>query len=37
MFNDILKRDNEIIHITSYGFVINKDKDKVLMVSRIFL
>lgn len=30
MFDDILKRDNEIIHITSSGFVINKDK--VLMV-----
>ncbi|WP_138205703.1 NUDIX hydrolase [Haloimpatiens lingqiaonensis] len=32
MFDDILKRDNEIIHITSSGFVLNKDKDKVLMV-----
>jgi ADP-ribose pyrophosphatase YjhB (NUDIX family) len=32
MFDDVLKRDNEIIHITSSGFVINKDKDKVLMV-----
>lgn len=32
IFEDILKRDNEIIHITSSGFVINKDKDKVLMV-----
>ena len=32
MFDDILKRDNEIIHVTSCGFVINKDKDKVLMV-----
>ena len=32
MVDDILKRDNEIIHITSSGFVINKDKDKVLMV-----
>ncbi len=32
MFDDILKRDNEIIHITSSGFVINKDRDKVLMV-----
>lgn len=31
-FDDILKRDNEIIHITSSGFAINKDKDKVLMV-----
>ncbi|MFD3158784.1 NUDIX hydrolase (plasmid) [Haloimpatiens sp. FM7330] len=32
IFDDILKRDNEIIHITSSGFVINKDKNKVLMV-----
>jgi ADP-ribose pyrophosphatase YjhB (NUDIX family) len=32
IFDDILTRDNEIIHITSSGFVINKDKDKVLMV-----
>lgn len=32
LFEDILKRDNEIIHITSSGFVINKNKDKVLMV-----
>ena len=31
-FDDILSRDNEIIHITSSGFVINKNKDKVLMV-----
>lgn len=32
MFDDILTRDNEIIHITSSGFVLNKAKDKVLMV-----
>jgi 8-oxo-dGTP pyrophosphatase MutT (NUDIX family) len=32
MFDNILKRDNEIIHITSSGFVVNKGKDKVLMV-----
>lgn len=32
IFEDILIRDNEIIHITSSGFVINKNKDKVLMV-----
>lgn len=32
MFNDILKRENELIHMTSSGFVINKNKDKVLMV-----
>lgn len=33
MFDDILKRDNEIIHITSSGFVINNKKNKVLMVN----
>lgn len=33
MFDDILKRDNEMIHVTSSGFVINKNKDKVLMVN----
>lgn len=32
MFDDILTRDNDIIHITSSAFVINKNKDKVLMV-----
>lgn len=32
MFDDILTRDNEIIHITSSAFVVNKTKDKVLMV-----
>jgi 8-oxo-dGTP pyrophosphatase MutT (NUDIX family) len=32
LFDDILSRDNEIIHITSSAFVINKNKDKVLMV-----
>jgi ADP-ribose pyrophosphatase YjhB (NUDIX family) len=32
IFDDILSRDNELIHITSSGFVINKTKDKVLMV-----
>lgn len=32
MFNDILTRDNEIVHITSSGFVVNKNRDKVLMV-----
>ena len=31
-FEDILTRDNGIIHITSSGFVINKDRDKTLMV-----
>lgn len=31
-FDDILTRDNEIIHITSSAFIINKAKDKVLMI-----
>lgn len=31
-FEDILTRDNTLAHITSSGFVINKKKDKVLMV-----
>ncbi|QZY54162.1 NUDIX hydrolase [Crassaminicella profunda] len=31
-FKDILTRENEIAHITSSAFVINKNKDKVLMV-----
>jgi len=32
MFDDILIRNNEIAHITSSAFIVNKDKDKVLMV-----
>ena len=32
VFDDLLTRDNEIVHITSSGFVVNKNKDKVLMV-----
>ena len=32
MFDDILTRKNEIAHITSSTFVVNKSKDKVLMV-----
>ncbi|NMM62830.1 NUDIX hydrolase [Clostridium sp. P21] len=31
-FDDILTRENEIAHITSSAFVINKNRDKVLMV-----
>lgn len=31
-FHDILTRDNSVAHITSSGFVINKTKDKVLMI-----
>ncbi len=32
IFDDILTRDNGIIHMTSSGFVINKNRDKALMV-----
>jgi 8-oxo-dGTP pyrophosphatase MutT (NUDIX family) len=32
IFNNILTRDNEIAHITSSAFVVNKTRDKVLMV-----
>ncbi|NSA18119.1 hypothetical protein FHU25_002180 [Clostridium saccharobutylicum] len=32
MFDDILTRNNELIHVTSSGFVVNKARDKVLMV-----
>lgn len=31
-FDDVLTRNNEIAHITSSGFVVNKTRDKVLMV-----
>jgi len=31
-FDDILTRDNGIIHMTSSAFVVNKNRDKVLMV-----
>lgn len=31
-FEDVLTRDNEIVHFTSSAFAINKTKDKVLMV-----
>lgn len=31
-FEDILTRDNPIAHITSSSFVLNKNRDKVLMV-----
>ncbi|MCR1898601.1 NUDIX hydrolase [Irregularibacter muris] len=31
-FNDILTRENQIAHMTSSAFIINKHKDKVLMV-----
>ena len=32
IFDDILTRENKIAHITSSAFVVNKTKDKVLMV-----
>lgn len=32
MFEDILTRENEIIHITSSGFIVNKNRDKSLMI-----
>ncbi len=32
IFDDILTRDNEIIHMTSSAFVINKARSKALMV-----
>ncbi|QGU95332.1 NUDIX domain-containing protein [Clostridium bovifaecis] len=31
-FDDILTRDNGLVHVTSSAFVVNKNKDKVLMV-----
>lgn len=31
-FNNILTRDNQVAHITSSAFVVNKTKDKVLMI-----
>jgi 8-oxo-dGTP pyrophosphatase MutT (NUDIX family) len=32
LFDDILTRKNELIHMTSSAFVVNKDKSKALMV-----
>lgn len=32
IFEDVLNRSNEIAHMTSSAFVINKERDKVLMV-----
>lgn len=31
-FEDVLTRDNEIAHVTSSSFILNKNKDKVLMI-----
>ena len=32
VFEDVLTRNNEVAHITSSAFVVNKVKDKVLMI-----
>ena len=32
MFNDILSRANNIMHITSSAFIVNKNRTKVLMI-----
>jgi len=32
MFDDILTRDNELMHITSSAFIVNKTRDKTLMI-----
>jgi len=32
IFRDILTRDNELVHVTSSAFVVNKERDKALMV-----
>ncbi|WP_055669504.1 NUDIX hydrolase [Desnuesiella massiliensis] len=31
-FDNILTRDNELLHMTSSGFIVNKSRDKILMV-----
>lgn len=31
-FDNILTRDNKILHVTSSSFIVNKSKDRVLMV-----
>lgn len=31
-FDDVLTRQNEVAHITSSAFIVNKNRDKVLMV-----
>jgi 8-oxo-dGTP pyrophosphatase MutT (NUDIX family) len=31
-FKDILTRENEVAHLTSSAFILNKDKSKVLMI-----
>ncbi len=32
LFDDVLTRENEIVHFTCSGFVLNKKRDKVLMI-----
>lgn len=32
VFDDVLTRDNEYLHFTSSAFVVNKNRDKVLMI-----
>lgn len=32
LFDDVLTRENEIVHFTCSGFVLNKARDKVLMI-----
>lgn len=32
IFDDVLTRDNEIVHITSSAFIVNEKRDKALMV-----
>jgi len=29
---DVLTRENEVAHLTSSGFIVNKNRDKVLMI-----
>ncbi|MEG0772509.1 NUDIX hydrolase [Clostridium sp.] len=31
-FEDVLTRDNEVTHLTSSSFILNKNRDKVLMI-----
>lgn len=32
MFDDVLTRNNEIVHCTASGLVLNENKDKILMI-----
>ena len=33
IFNDMLTRENELVHMTSSAFIINKNRDKPLMIN----